>query len=259
MRDLFEDIFVGEPTNPMEAARQAMRPPLRRRFYTDAAVAAEEGGVAILLDGKPVRTPARQPLRAPSRTLGEALAGEWQAQPDFIDPAGMPLTRLANTILDGVAPAPVPVAADIARYFGSDLIFYRAEGPDGLVRRQVEHWDPLIAWARTALGARFVLTQGVAHHGQPEHALAAARAAIPRDAWRLGAVHSITTLTGSAVIALALAEDRLGADEAWAAAHVDEDWNMEQWGRDALALERRGFRSAQIPAPVTGLATRPAV
>src|SRR5262245_10536113 len=123
MRDLFEDIFVDQPTNPMEAARQAMRPALRRRFYADASVAEKEGAFAILLDGKPVRTPARKALRAPSRALGEAIAGEWQAQPDFIDPARMPLTRLANTIIDGVAPSPGPVAADVARYLGSDLVF----------------------------------------------------------------------------------------------------------------------------------------
>jgi chaperone required for assembly of F1-ATPase len=255
MRDLFEDIFVDQPTNPMEAARRAMRPAARRRFYSDAAVTEQDGGFAVMLDGKPVRTPARQPLRAPTRALGEAIAAEWQAQPDIIDPARMPLTRLANTILDGVATAREAVAADVARYLGSDLIVYRAEEPDGLVARQGEHWDPIMAWARVALGARLVLTQGVVPLTQPDHALAAATTAIPRNPWRLGAVHAITTLTGSALIALALAAGGIPADAAWAAAHVDEDWNMEHWGRDTLALARRGFRFAEFEAATTVLRT----
>jgi chaperone required for assembly of F1-ATPase len=258
MRDLFEDIFVDQPTNPMEAARRAMRPAARRRFYSDASVMEQDSGFAVLLDGKAVRTPARQTLMAPTRPLAEAIAAEWQAQPDFIDPARMPLTRLANTILDGVVSAREAVAEDVARYLGSDLIVYRAEGPDGLVARQGEHWDPIMAWARDTLGARLVLAQGVVHVAQPHHALKAATAAIPRDSWRLGAVHAMTTLTGSALIALALAAGEISADAAWAAAHVDEDWNMEHWGRDTFALERRGFRFAEFDAAATVLRTVPA-
>jgi chaperone required for assembly of F1-ATPase len=258
MRDLFEGIFVGKPTNPMEAARRGMRAALRRRFYADAAAAAEEGGFGVMLDGKAIRTPARQALLVPTRTLADAIAAEWQAQPDVIDPARMPLTRLANTILDGVMTARAAVAADIARYLGSDLLLYRGQGPDALVARQEEHWDPILAWARDALGARFVLTQGVIHVAQSDHALAAATAAIPSEPWRLGAVHAITTLTGSALIALAAAAGTLSSDAAWAAAHVDEDWNMEQWGRDPLALERRAHRFAEFEAAAIILRTVPA-
>ena len=139
----------------------------------------------------------------------------------------MPLTRLANSIIDGVADAPAAVQAEVAKFLGSDLVCYRAGSPDGLVERQAQHWDPLIAWARDALGARFVLGEGVMFVRSRTEALAAAARAIPAEPWRLGAVNAITTLTGSALIALALAQGQLVAEDAWAAAHVDEDWNMK--------------------------------
>lgn len=254
MRDVFQDLFVGEPIDPQAAAQRAMRPPQRRRFYETASVAEHAGGFAIRLDGKPVRTPARHTLAAPTRALAAAIAAEWQEPKDFIEPANMPVTRLANSIVDGVVDAPDAVAAEVQKYLGSDLVFYRAGGPDGLVQRQARQWDPVVAWAREALGARFVLAQGVVHVRQPDHALSAAAAAIPSDPWRLGAVHSITTLTGSALLAIAVAHGRLGSDAAWLAAHVDEDWNMEQWGRDTLALERRSSRFAEMQAAATVLA-----
>src|SRR6185295_9557220 len=150
-----------EPIDPTEAARRHMRPNLPRRVYQAVSVEAEEGGFAVRLDGKPARTPARRSLAAPVRSLAEAIAAEWDAQTERIDPAKMPLTRLANTIIDGVAATPEPVAAEIAKYLGCDLLFYRAEAPDRLVARQAEQWDPILDWARAALGARFVLAQGV--------------------------------------------------------------------------------------------------
>jgi chaperone required for assembly of F1-ATPase len=238
----------GTPDNPIEAARRAVRPTLRRRFYAQASVAKETGGYAVRLDAKPVRTPARRSLAAPTRTLAEAIAAEWQAQGNVIDPASMPLTRLANAIIDGVAERPQPVTAEIAQYVGSDLLFYRAPNPAGLIERQRRHWDPVLTWAAQALGAYFAPAEGITHVAQPEEALAAVRAAIPDDPWRLGALHAATTLMGSALLALALAHGRLSADEAWQAAHVDEDWNMEQWGSDTLALERRAARFAEFKA-----------
>jgi chaperone required for assembly of F1-ATPase len=169
----------------------------------------------------------------------------------------MPLTRLANAIIDGVADASLPVAAEIAKYLASDLVFYRATSPPGLVERQARHWDPILDWARQALGADFKLGEGVVHVAQPEAALAAARAAIPEEPWRLGAVHAITTLTGSALIALAMARGALSADAAWQAAHVDEDWNMAQWGCDEMAMARRDFRLAEFSTAATVLASCP--
>jgi len=254
LRDIFTDLFGADPLDPTEAARRAMRPALPRRFYQKAAVEETADGFRVVLDGRPVRTPARGFLVAPSRALAQALAAEWDAQGESIDPATMPLTRLANSIIDGVAAAPTPVAADIEKYLGSDLLFYRANGPQRLIERQARLWDPVLAWAREVLGARFVLSQGVVHVAQPDSAIAAARAAIPNDPWRLGALHAITTLTGSALLALALAGGHLTADEAWDAAHVDEDWNMEQWGRDDIALARRAARRAEMDAAATVLA-----
>jgi len=247
MRDIFEDLLTNEPLDPREAARRGLRTPLRKRFYARARV-GHAAPYAILLDSRPVKTPAGNALAVPAQALGQAIAAEWDAQGERIDPATMPLTRLANTILDGVAATPAPVAQEIAKYLGSDLLCYRADTPEGLVARQAEHWDPVLGWARDALGARFVLSEGVMFVAQPESAVAAASAAIPSDPWRLGAVHTITTLTGSALLALGVARGALGIETAWTAAHVDEDWNMEQWGRDELALARRAGRFAEMQA-----------
>jgi chaperone required for assembly of F1-ATPase len=254
MRDIFEDIFTNQPLDPTEAARRNMRPALRTRFY-QAATAGDDGTLEfpVLLDGRPVRTPARRFLAAPAPALAEAIAVEWNAQEKVIDPSAMPLTRLANSIIDGVVPAPAPVVAEIEKYLGTDLVFYRAAGPQGLVAAQRRHWDPVVEWAREMFGARFLLAEGVMHAAQPRAAVAAAMAAVPcgneaREHWRLGALNVVTSLTGSALIALALDAQKLTADEAWAAAHVDEDWNMQFWGRDELALQRRAYRFAEMQA-----------
>ena len=256
MRDVFEEIFALqelEPVDPRELARRNMRA-LKRRFYEVVAVNDEPRGFTITLDGRPIRTPARRPLTAPHRPLAETIAAEWRAQTELIEPAGMPMTRLANTIIDGVAAAPDEVADEIVKYLGSDLVCYRAKTPQRLVVRQSQHWDPILAWAKAVLGAEFATVQGITHLRQPDDAIARASAAIPRDPWRLGAVHASTTLTGSALIALALARGDIGLDAAWAAAHVDEDWNMELWGRDEPGLKRRAYRFAEMTAAAGVLA-----
>jgi chaperone required for assembly of F1-ATPase len=245
MRELFESPAAE---NPMQAARRGARPVLRRRFYENATVTATPDGHAVQLDGKPVLTPARRPLVAPTRELAQALAAEWNAQTEVVDPAKMPLTRLANSIIDGVAQTPQPVADEIKKYLASDLLFYRAGEPEGLVERQARHWDPILQWVAETLGAKFYLGEGVVHVAQPESALEAARAAVPDDPWRLGAAHVITTLTGSALIAVAMARGALSTEAAWQAANVDEDWNMERWGRDEMAIKRRDFRLAEFRA-----------
>jgi chaperone required for assembly of F1-ATPase len=255
MRELFEG---DQADDPVEAVRRAVPPVRRRRFYKTVTIAAGESGhgvrlYTVHLDGKPARTPARQPLAAPAPELARALADEWAAQGEHIDPAKMPRTRLANTIIDGVAAARGEIAAEIRKYLASDLVFYRAEAPAALCARQAQHWDPILAWARRALGADFKLGAGVVHVAQPAAALEAAAAAIPDgpgpdDDWRLGALHVATTLTGSALIALALMRGVITVEAAWAAAHVDEDWNMAQWGSDDIALQRRAFRFAEFAA-----------
>ena len=256
MRDVFEEIFALEslgPVDPTEAARRHMRA-LKRRFYDEVTVRDDPPGFAVALDGRPIKTPARRALAAPCRPLAEAIAAEWRAHTKFIDPAAMPMTRLANTIIDAVAAAQDEVAGDIVKYLGSDLVCYRAATPKALAARQSLHWDPILAWGKAALGAEFATAQNITHFRQPDDAIARASAAIPRDPWRLGAVHAATTLTGSALIALALARGDIALDAAWTAAHVDEDWNMELWGRDELGLRRRAYRFAEMEAAAKVLA-----
>jgi len=254
MRDFFTSNVPDQPIDPIEAARRATRPQRPHRFYASATVAADGEGFAVLLDGRRARTPANEGLVAPTRALAEAIAAEWEKQREVIDPALMPLARLSNSIIDGVAKASARVTAQVAAYLDSDMLCYRADTPQGLVARQAAHWDPVIAWASEVLGAPFIVTPGVTFVAQPQETLRQARAAIPEDPWRLGAVHAITTLTGSALLALAVLRRRLDVDEAWRAAHVDEDWNMEVWGRDQMALERRAFRFAEMQAATTLLA-----
>jgi chaperone required for assembly of F1-ATPase len=246
MRDILEDIFKNQPLDPIEAARKSVRVNLRKRFYKQAGTADN----AVTLDGKPVMTPKRRALKAPNAAIAHAMAGEWDAQSETIDPGAMPLTRLANAIIDGVADAPDAVRDEIVKYLGSDLVFYRADQPDGLIEQQAQHWNPLIAFARDTYGARFVLAQGIVHQAQPPEAVASAAVSIPNEPWQLGAMAAITTITGSALIALALAAKAIEADAAWAAAHVDEDWNAAKWGEDPEVKARRAARRAEFDAAV---------
>lgn len=255
MRDLFEQNNDGGPVDPNESARRAARPTLRNRFYTTVATSRVPEGFAVTLDGKSMRTPARRVLAAPRPAIAEALRAEWDAQTPSIDPARMPLTRLANSIIDGVADRREEVAADVIKYLGTDLLFYRADAPEALVAKQGAAWDPIVRWAADELGARFVLAEGIVHTRQPDHAIAAAERVVPADPWIVGALHSITTLTGSALLALALMRGFADASAIWRAAHVDEDWNFETWGFDDLAMTRRAAREAEFNAAALVLTT----
>ncbi|MFW6077968.1 MAG: ATP12 family chaperone protein [Hyphomicrobiales bacterium] len=221
--------------------------PAQKRFYEAVTVTGESGGFGIALDRRPLRTPARAPLVVPTRALAETIAEEWAAQGEHIVPATMVLTRLANTAIDRVAGREQAVAEDIVAYGSCDLLCYRADSPERLAARQADAWDPLLTWAARRLGSHFVCVAGVVHHPQPDAALKAlARELEHQGAFRLAALHTITTLTGSAVLALALREGAMSADAAWAAAHVDEDWQIEQWGPDAEAEARRAARRREF-------------
>jgi len=225
-------------------------PALARRVYKAVAVAANphEGlAFGVLLDGKPVRTPAKRVLDLPTHTCAEAVAAEWAAQREHIDPRTMPLTRLVSSAVDGVRHREGEVRDAIATYAASDLLCYRASGPAPLVRRQIALWDPVLAWGRDALGISLIVTTGVMPVTQPETARTAlARALADHDPFTLAALHVITTVMGSALLALAHAHGQLGLEEAWAAAHVDEDWQISQWGEDAEAAARRKRRRAEV-------------
>ena len=249
MRELFDEVAGQSPLDPQEAARRAARAPRRKRFYTSAAVGkAESGGFTVTLDNRPIRTPSGRIVAIPSREIAQAVAAEWEAQKETIDPLTMPMTRFANSVVEAVVDQAGAVADDIAKYFNSDLLFYRAGHPEGLVAREAKHWDPVLFWAADELGAHFILAEGIVHVRQPDQAVAAARAALPDDPWSIAATHVVTTLTGSALLALALSHGLLDADQVWAAAHVDEDWNAEQWGADEEAAERRAARSVDFRA-----------
>lgn len=226
------------------------RPPRQRRFYTDAAMAEEEGSYVLRLDGRRAMTPARKPLAVPHRHVAEAIVAEWAGQGEFIDPSAMPVTRLANSAIDGVAERLEEVREDIRAYAATDLLCYRAGDPEGLVQRQREEWDPILAGAENRYGGRFALAEGVMHVAQPEAILQAVGADLEAidDPFRLAGLHVATTLTGSALVALALAHGELEPDAAWRAAHVDEDWNISLWGEDAEAMERRANRLADFRA-----------
>jgi chaperone required for assembly of F1-ATPase len=248
MRELFDEMAGQSPLDPQEAARRSTRTPRRKRFYTTAGVAEADGGFAVTIDGKPIRTPSGRVVTLPIGELAEAVAAEWEAQRETIDPLTMPLTRLANSVIEAVVDRTGLVRDDIAKYLASDLLFYRAGHPAALVARETEHWDPVLAWARDMLGAHFILSEGIRHVRQPEAAVAAARGALPHDPWLVAAAHVVTTLTGSALLALALLHGVRDAEQVWCAAHVDEDWNAEQWGEDEEAAGRRAARRVDFDA-----------
>ena len=248
MRELFDEVAGKSPLDPEEAVRRTTRGPRRKRFYAKAGVVDAADGFAVTLDDKPIRTPSGRQVVAPVREIADAIVAEWEAQKEFIDPLTMPLTRFANSVVDAVVDRVDAVAEDIAKYFQSDLLFYRAGHPQALVAREAEHWDPLLFWAADALGAHFILAEGIVHVRQPDSAIAAAHAALPADPWSIAALHVVTTLTGSALLALALLRGALDSDQVWAAAHVDEDWNIEKWGVDEEVAARRAARLVDFRA-----------
>lgn len=253
MRDILNDLEAGRALSdpdPIRRAQIQMRTPLPKRFYKDVTVAEGEGGFVVRLDGRPVKTPGKALLVLPTQGAARLIANEFAAQGEMLDLASMPVYRLVNTAIDGVASDPQAVIEDILRYSSSDLLCYRADGPDTLVKRQNEAWDPVLDWARAALGARLLLAEGVIHVEQPREAIAAIGVHLNQRAepLRLAALHVMTSLTGSALLALAVDFGELDAETAWQAAHVDEDFQAEHWGHDSEALARRAHRKRDMMA-----------
>ncbi|WP_274629604.1 ATP12 family chaperone protein [Arvimicrobium flavum] len=255
MREILNDLEHGShlsDPDPTKRAQNAMKAPVVKRFYRDVTISEEPEGFGVHLDGKPVRTPGHNALRLPTRAAAQLVGDEFAAQSETFNPVSMPVMRLVNTAIDGVATDPQAVLEDILRFASTDLLFYRADGPDRLVVRQGEAWDPVLDWAREVLGARFFLAEGVMHVEQPRESIAAVGRHLKEreDALTLAALHVMTTLTGSALIALAVEAGEIDSETGWTAAHVDEDWNVEQWGEDFEAAARRKTRKAEMMSAV---------
>jgi chaperone required for assembly of F1-ATPase len=251
MRDILGDLEAGRQLSdpdPVRRAQNQMKTPVAKRFYKAVSVERDADGFSVRLDGKPVKTPSARAMSLPTEQAARLVADEFAAQGDRIDPMTMPVTRLVNTAIDGVATDPQAVLEDILRFSSSDLVCYRAEGPDVLVMRQGEAWDPVLDWAHSALGARFFLAEGIMHVEQPREAIAAIGVHLRRrdDAFRLAALHVITAITGSALLALALEAGVIDREGAWNAANIDEDWNIEHWGLDGEAAARRAARKRDM-------------
>lgn len=221
-----------------------------KRFWKEVAVNNVDGGWAIKLDGRPLRTPARAALVVPTRALAEGIADEWRSVDLEIDPRGMPLTGIANAAIDRVEADRPAFAQGLANYAEADLACYRAEGPRELVALQEEDWDQLLAWARRRYDVDFATTSGIVHVIQPEATVERLSHAVSMlDPFRLAGLSPLVTIGGSLVAALAVLEKAMTPEEAWEAVSIDERWQLEQWGADleakkALEIRRRDFLAA---------------
>lgn len=209
-----------------------------KRFWKEAKPVLQDTGYAVQLDGRPVRTPAKTPLILPTLALAEAVAAEWDAQDGEVKPLSMPHTRSANAALDKVRPQHGAVAAMLSEYGGSDLLCYRAVGPEALAARQAAAWDPLLDWAQGRFGARLLTGAGVMHIAQDPTLLARFDADVAAiDDFGLAAFHDLVAISGSLVVGFAVIEGKLDSAEAWAIARIDEIWQVETWGEDELFAE----------------------
>ncbi len=218
-----------------------------KRFWTETAVAQTPDGFGVSLDGRPVRTPGKVPLLLPTRALAEWIAAEWEAQEGEVRPATMPATRTANSAIDKVVPQKPEVVAMLAAYGGTDLLCYRAEGPPALVLRQAEGWNPWLDWAETRFAARLATTSGVMPVAQDPAALSRLKDRVAAlDPFRLTAFHDLVTISGSLVLALAVAEGALAPATGWTLSRMDEDWQAEQWGEDEEAMAAAAIKQADF-------------
>lgn len=255
MRDILKDLESGRvlsDPDPMRRAQIQMKAPLPKRFYKAVTVEPAEPGYAVKLDGKSARTPGKAPLVLPTMPAARLVADEFEAQGETIDPVRMPALRLVNTAIDGVASDPQAVLEDILRFAASDLLCYRAEGPQRLIELQNAAWNPVLDWARSSLGARFNLAEGIIHVEQPRESIAVLGVHFRQrtEPFTLASLHVMTTLTGSALLALAVEAGEIDPETGWTAAHVDEDWQIEHWGQDAEAIAHRAHRKRDFLAAV---------
>lgn len=225
-------------------------PGLRRgpkRFYKAVSVASDEGGYRVLLDGRPIRTPAKTMFVVPGAKLAEAVVAEWAAQEAHIDPASMPLTRLSHTAVDRVVGREAEIIKEVTEFAASDLLCYRADHPEELADRQAAAWDVWLDWAETELGGRLKAVQGVVPVEQDPAVLGRFSVVLEElGAFALAGLHNAVSLTGSAVLGLALARSALDAAAAFEVAHLDERWQAALWGEDAEAMARLASRRDEL-------------
>lgn len=251
MRDFLKEVEAGEATKSPEASAQAnMRPKLIKRFYKQVTVEPFKDGFTALLDGKSIKTPGRKAIVFPTSAAAKLFAAEWVAQKTEINPITMPITRLAYTAIDGIALDPQEVLQDVVKFSNSDLLYYRAGNPQDLVELQSKHWDPILEWVATNTGANFEIGEGMIYIPQSKESvtLFSTKMSVHATPMKLACLHTFTSLCGSALIALALAEGFLDVNTAWAAAHVDEDFNIARWGADEDAQKRQNYRLGEMKA-----------
>ena len=213
-----------------------------KRFYKQAAVAAGAAGFSVELDGKQIRTPKKSVFAVPGEAVAAAVAAEWQQQGDEIQPESMPIFRLANTAIDMIAPQRDAVVDNLAGFGDTDLLCYRAEEPDELVRRQDSLWSPWLDWAASRHGAVLLTTYGITHLRQPDAALSALHGAVDHhDVMELAALNDLVTIAGSLVLGLAVSAGALELSAAWAAIRLDYDFQAEKWGKDDEAVKHGEF------------------
>jgi chaperone required for assembly of F1-ATPase len=254
MRDFLEEAEAHRKDG-YRAAQSHARQQAPKRFYKDVTIGEDAEGFAVLLDGKAVRTPGLKPIRLQQRAIAEAIAEEWRAQKDTIEFAEMPLVRLVNSGIEAGDGRGDDFRAEVIKYCGSDLLLYRADTPRELVAAQEAAWDPILVALARHFDVVFQPTIGIVHVTQPERTLSRLDAALDgENLLRLTAMASLISLTGSGLITIALSNNLIAPDAAWAAAHVDEDHNIRLWGEDAEASQRRAFRRREFDAAVRLLA-----
>ena len=237
--------------DPIEKARKAAYEtnPYPKRFYETVSVVPKGDGFGVMLDEAPIRTPLKRALVLPNADLAKMIAGEWQAHEEYINPYIMPLTRLANSAIDQIADDAEQVVNEITGFVGSDMLCYRADGPELLAARQREYWDPILHDIEQMLDVKFAVINGIKHQSQAVETIGIFESSITQASpFQLAAMQLVTSLTGSGLLAYGLYAGALGQATAWDAAHVDEDWQISQWGADAEARDRRAARLLEFNA-----------
>ncbi len=220
-----------------------------KRFYSDVDIDGDENGFQITLDKRPIKSAGQQILQLPNEKMAEQLANEWRQQKEFIDFTNMPVMRFASAVRDNIIPRPNEARAEILKYAHSDLLCYRVSEPDSLIKQQTSLWDPVLRQFKDELNIEFVTSTGIQYVEQAGESMKRIEALIaPFESYQLGAVHLLTVLTGSAILAIALRNDWLTVEAAWQCAHLDEDFQAEHWGEDDEAILRRQRRYTEFCA-----------